>query len=316
MEFKHLESFIEVINQKSFSKAAHNLYLTQPAISAQVASLEKELQVKLLVRNSKNVILTKEGRIFYRYAYDIVRKREAAIQAVHGNQTPQTYVIVIGATRIPARFYLPLVIEEYQKKYRNDSFRIYTGDSYQVIRQVAAEKVEIGITSIPVPHTNCNTETMAYDRWVIITPNKARFCQKLNTGDFSPKDLLSERFICHTPEFGSRKDVNVLLQQLGIDTNGLNIIAEVDDTDTIIEMVYRGLGVSIVSRHAASASLKRGEILCFDLAQKIFPREIYISYSKNCMLSPSAKRFYNFTLNFYQPERTLPRLAAAASSRP
>ena len=72
MNLKQLEAFVEVAEGGSFSKAAKNLYLTQPTISAHISALEKELEVRLFVRNTKEVSLSVEGQTLYKYASQMV----------------------------------------------------------------------------------------------------------------------------------------------------------------------------------------------------------------------------------------------------
>ena len=72
MNLKQLEAFVEVAEGGSFSKAAKNLYLTQPTISAHISALKKELEVRLFVRNTKEVSLSAEGQTLYRYASQMV----------------------------------------------------------------------------------------------------------------------------------------------------------------------------------------------------------------------------------------------------
>ena len=72
MNLKQLEAFVQVAEGGSFSKAAKKLYLTQPTISAHVAALEKELNVRLFVRNTKEVSLSEDGKDLYKYARQMV----------------------------------------------------------------------------------------------------------------------------------------------------------------------------------------------------------------------------------------------------
>ena len=72
MNLKQLEAFVEVAESESFSKAAKKLFLTQPTVSAHISSLEKELDVRVFVRNTKEVALSEEGQKLYRYARQIL----------------------------------------------------------------------------------------------------------------------------------------------------------------------------------------------------------------------------------------------------
>ena len=116
MEFKQLESFIAVLDMQSFSKAAEKLFVTQPTVSTQIATLERELDTQLLIRSSKDVQPTREGRIFYRYAKEILDKRHQALLSFQNLKNPVGGVISIAASSIPIRHYLPPLIAAFQRQ--------------------------------------------------------------------------------------------------------------------------------------------------------------------------------------------------------
>lgn len=82
MDFKQIEAFVVVADQKSFSKAADICLLTQPTISARISTLEKELGVRLIDRNSRELVLTDYGHVFYRYAEEMLETRNKAESSI------------------------------------------------------------------------------------------------------------------------------------------------------------------------------------------------------------------------------------------
>lgn len=300
MEFKQLEAFVTVMDMKSFSRAAEKLFITQPTVSTQIASLERELNTKLLIRSFKDVHPTKEGRIFYRYAQELLERRDQALLSLQNSKSPLGGVISIAASSIPIRHYLPQMITAFQKLYRNVSFRIYYYcSSVQIVENVIDEKVELGITGIYVHSPQCEIQHMAYDRWVIITPNNDRYRSSVSSSGFPFDRLIQERFICRERGSGTRKDMDHFLTQLGIDPSALNVIAEIDDTDSIIEMVAQGLGISIVSQKSAETFCKFGKILSVNFDGIVPSREIYLVRNQNISLSVIAQKFYDFAINYY-----------------
>ncbi len=299
MEFKQLEAFIMVLDMKSFSKAAERLFVTQPTVSTQIAALERELDVKLLIRSSKDISPTREGRIFYRHAKEILEKRNQAVSSLQNLNTSPGGVISIAASSIPSRHYLPQLIADFQKQNQNVSFRIYNFDSIQIVQHVSDGKIEIGVTGIYVPSPQCDIRHLAYDRWIVITPNSERHRNLIADRNFSLSHIRQERFICREQGSGTRKDVDHFLAQLGVDPGELKIIAEIDDTDSILEMVSQGLGISIVSQRSAESYRKYGKILTINFDRIVPSREIYIVKSQSIALSAIAQKFYGFALKYY-----------------
>ena len=82
MHFKQLEAFVNVIKFKSFSKAAEEIYLSQPTISAHISALENEFGTKLIIRSTKEVYPSKAGKVFYEYASEMLKMRDKAILSV------------------------------------------------------------------------------------------------------------------------------------------------------------------------------------------------------------------------------------------
>ena len=108
MEFNQLESFISVVKHKSFSKAARELFLTQPSISNNIQNLEKELGAVLLDRKGKTIALTDSGKIFYRYALELINTREQAIHSIKDHLNKIEGKIELKASSIPEQYIFTL----------------------------------------------------------------------------------------------------------------------------------------------------------------------------------------------------------------
>ena len=110
MNLKQLEAFVQIADSGSFSKAAKELYLTQPTISAHVSTLEKELNTRLFVRNTKEVKLSESGTLLYDYAKQmiILQKQIEDTFAVREEKSQQR--ITIAASTIPAQYLLPNIL--------------------------------------------------------------------------------------------------------------------------------------------------------------------------------------------------------------
>ena len=124
MNLKQLEAFVEVAEGGSFSKAAKNLYLTQPTISAHISALEKELEVRLFVRNTKEVSLSAEGQTLYRYASQMVDLEKRIEEEFGERRKMGRQCITIAASTIPSQYLLPKILARFNEKYPGEQFKI------------------------------------------------------------------------------------------------------------------------------------------------------------------------------------------------
>ena len=124
MNLKQLEAFVQVAEGGSFSKAARELYLTQPTISAHISSLEKELNVRLFVRNTKEVSLSDNGKDLYKYAKQMVDLQGKIEEHFGMKKDSGKHCITIAASTIPAQYLLPKVLMCFNEKYPVEQFLI------------------------------------------------------------------------------------------------------------------------------------------------------------------------------------------------
>ena len=133
MDFKQLEAFAYVVKLKSFSRAAEQIYLTQPTISNHISTLEKELDTKLLERGSKTVYPTPSGKILYNYAEKMLNLREDAVCAVRRYNKELKGNLTICASTVPSQYVLPKLMTAFREEYPNVVFQINRQDSGQVV---------------------------------------------------------------------------------------------------------------------------------------------------------------------------------------
>ena len=155
MNLKQLEAFVEVAEGGSFSKAAKNLYLTQPTISAHISALEKELEVRLFVRNTKEVSLSAEGQTLYRYASQMVDLEKRIEEEFGERRKMGRQCITIAASTIPSQYLLPKILARFNEKYPGEQLKIMESDSANVVNQVVEHMVDIGFTGTVLEKKHC-----------------------------------------------------------------------------------------------------------------------------------------------------------------
>lgn len=298
MNLKQLEAFVEVAEGGSFSRAAKNLYLTQPTISAHVASLEKELEVRLFVRNTKEVSLSAEGQTLYKYASQMVDLEKRIEEEFGERRKLGRQCITIAASTIPSQYLLPRIMTRFNEKYPGEQIKLSEADSARVVGQVVEHMVDIGFTGTVLEKKHCKYIPFYRDELVIITPNTEEYQERAKT----PEDiswLLEEPVIMREEGSGTRKEAEKQLRSAGIRPEQLNVIANIENQETIKESVCRGMGISILSKLAAIDKLEDGSALSFVIPGADRGRNINVVYNKNNQLSVSAERFLKVVQEVY-----------------
>lgn len=300
MDIKQLEAFALVVENKSFSRTAAQLHLTQPTISAHIASLEKELKLKLIVRTTKEIYPSDAGRLLYEYAKKMVDLRTEALQAVEKFSREMRGAVTLAASSIPGQYYLPKLLQGFRSRYPEISFHVQMMDSSGVIDAVASHSAELGFCGTMADVGKCLYEEFARDRLVIITPNVPKY-QKYAAAGFPVQQIVKEDFISRESGSGTRRETEAFLREMGVDTANLRIAVEVPNTENIKQMVSEGLGIAVISRSAAESM--GDKLLSFDFESVLLRRSLYMVRHKNGVLSPIAEAFYAYARSFYAAEK-------------
>ena len=301
IDMKELEAFASVVEKGGFSKAAEALFLTQPTISAHVASLEQKLGVKLLVRSGREVYPSDAGTLLYGYAREILRLRTSAVEAVEAFTKEMRGSICVAASTIPGQYYLPRLIQSFRSRWPDVTFNLRILDSREVAGQVEGREVELGFTGAAIPLPKCSYEPLCEDQLVLATPNTPRY-RSYSAAGYPIRQLSKETFIRREPGSGTRIETEAFFRELGIDSRRLSAAVEVRSTETIREMVAEGLGVAILSKSACGDFAQFGKLLTFDLGSPALRRRLYLVTRKGAILSPVAQTFHDFALEFFRQE--------------
>ena len=290
MNLNHIESFVSVAEEGSFSKAANVLFLRQPTVSAHISTLENELGVKLFERNTKEVNLTVEGHALYGYAKEMVNLENKIKNIFKCTRDKDDGCLYIAASSVPAKHILPHILEKYMDKYPEAVFKVMEADSSNVIENVLTGNAHIGFTGAKFEKNHCTYIPFYEDEMVVITPNNLKF-RKLKEQYYGRKFneikytdvpcaetywIEKEPFILRESGSGTRKETEKLLVKMGLNVKKLNIVSEINDPETIKRYVRKGMGISVISKLEANEEIKDGKLLCFSLKDDVGKRNINI----------------------------------------
>lgn len=291
MDFKQIDAFVNVAKYKSFSKAAEAIYLSQPTVSAHIASLEEELGTNLFDRRGKDVKLTHAGAMFLEYAINLINMRNTAILNLSEIDKKISGKLIIASSTTPSRFVLPSLIKSFHDMFKDVTFDIKEDSTKKVVDMILSSNADIGIAGEIIPDPRLNYEKISDDFLTVIS-NKPQLPETI-----SIEELLKEDFIIREGGSATRHIFENTLKANGFNLDRIKIFATVSSLEAVLQFVKSGAGVSLVSELASKDYIKAGLIRKHTVKGLNINRGIYIVTHNKRTLNPSAKAFLNHTVN-------------------
>ncbi|PWV97823.1 DNA-binding transcriptional LysR family regulator [Paenibacillus cellulosilyticus] len=284
MNINQLETLLTISKTMSFRKAGEILNLTQPAVSAQIKSLEDEFKTVLIDRNQP-VTLTDRGVVFLEHAERILNIVEELKQKLLDlNQIPQGH-IVLGTTSTIAVQILPRVLTYFQNQFPMIKTTIHSMPSSHITPAVEQGTLDIGITYIPEKNTSIETSTLYYDTYeLVVSPSHPMSNLKHTTVD-ALKDI---PMIMLSPDTFGRRFVDQLFNKYGIQPN---IVMELSSSEEVKRMVELNLGAAVVSKLSISNELKLGTLRMIKVNELELAHPVGVVYRSGRYLNSAIKQF-------------------------
>ena len=291
LDIHKLEIFSKVAELKSFSKAAHEMYLTQPTVSQHITALEKYLGLTLFDRMGKDVTLTRAGEILYRYAKQITTLTGEARQALDHFMGKKTGHLVLGASTIPGEYILPALLGQFRILYPEIKVTLRIGDTEEIVNALLNGSVELGIIGAKINNARLQYSRFMDDELIVVVPQGHRWWKKSYV---DVHELVDEPFIMRESGSGTRISMEKRLHQLGISTDSLNIIAEVGSTTAVKQSIKANLGISLISKRAVEDEIKLKLLKKIPIKKTKFTRTFFIIQDKQRTPSPLCKALSYF----------------------
>lgn len=245
-DFK-LRVFKEVVEKKSFSKAAASIYISQPAVSLQIRNLEEQLGAKLFDRTPEGVILTKAGQIFFKYAERIFNDYKEAKKEIGSLFSKPEDRFIVGASTTLGEYLLPKIIPAFKKLHPEINLFLRIGNAETTLFRLKEDEVNLTLLEINYKKSGWVTKEFFVDELVLIVPAGHHLAQEKSV---SLATLRKEPFILREEGSGTRRILSEKLCELDMELACLNIALEVDSTESVKNTVAAGLGISLISKIA------------------------------------------------------------------
>jgi len=286
MNIHQLETFVRIIEAKSFTKAAEELCLTQPTVSKQIVDLEQFFQVRLIDRTKRSLALTRAGEILFNYAKGFLALKREAIDAMAAFRGLKSGSLRLGASSIPGVYILPPILKAFKSRFSGVELTLVLSDSKDITSRVENGDIDVGFVG-----SREETKRIAYRKFLednIIFVAPLDFAEAIDIHDIADYPLLIRE-----PGSGTRKCFETALRKRHLKLEDLHVVGELGDTEAIKAAVREGMGISYISNRAVREELERG--LLKVLPVKGLPgvkRSFYVITKKGRSISPQTEALF------------------------
>lgn len=288
----------------SYTKAAGDLFISQPAVTNQIKAFEEQLGLKLFEGKSHKILLTEGGKFLYEYArrlFDLETEIESAVNDLKGLRAG---VVSLGTSRTYSHTFLHLLISHFHSFYPNITVKVDEAGSLDIIQRLLDFQNEVIICVKVEENPDVCFIPFCREELLVALPVDHPLTWKMNP---SIKDLADEKIILRGKGSASRYLVNLLFERSGIP---LHIHTEANNTELIKNMVQRGEGISFLSRIAMSREIDEGKLAALSIEENQVTLDINIAYLKNHVLSPPAVVFLNVLQEIAPRDRPIGSITA------
>ncbi|MCB1022059.1 MAG: LysR family transcriptional regulator [Bryobacterales bacterium] len=291
MDFDQLNTFLEIVRLKSFSKAAQTCFRTQPAISAQIRQMEQELGTQLFERFGSRISLTTAGKIFSDYARQILETKRQAFDEVRELEKVPRGEITIAANEATCVKVLPEVFADYKKRFPGVQIQVVRSHASQTLQSVLDNSVDFGITQLPVTDKKIAVVQVHSDEIRLLVPPDHPLASQnsVRAEDVAKYPLL-------LPKQGrTRSRIDEYLEDFEDD---LTISMELESSEMVKQFIRAGLGVGFMAVTHAGSELRHGELVALRIEPLPMIRTIGLIYRKDKALSRAGLGFIEVIADF------------------
>ncbi|HET9822721.1 MAG TPA: LysR family transcriptional regulator [Burkholderiaceae bacterium] len=309
---RQLKVFEAVARLSSYSRAAEELHLTQPAVSTQIRKLEGHAGLPLFEQLGKKIFLTAAGQELLHHSHLIIQQfeqAEAAMTHFKGVSGGRLNVDVISA----GDYFLPSVLVAFARRHEGVKINLSVHSRRELLSRLSENLTDLAVMVRPPEDADTVAEPFAPHPYVMVAPPGHPLVAERA---IPLARVVREPFILREPGSDTRHS---MIDALGRHAAQLNVVLEVKSTETIKQAVAAGMGVAFLSGHTVSRELRDGSLAVLDVQG--FPVRLhwYLVSRRNKRLPPVAQAFRAFLLAEGEAllERVvpLPRAATAALAR-
>lgn len=288
MDVKQLRYFLAIAEEGQITKAAKRLHMAQPPLSQQLKALEEELNVKLVERESKGIVLTEAGHLLYKRAEHILEFMKTTTKELKELEEGYAGTLSIGAVASSGTTFLPLRIVSFHKQYPEINFQLWEGDTNKILELVNTGIIEIGIVRTIFDSEKYHFVTLPKEPMVVAMNREWNFGEESNK-KIELKELADKPLLLH------RSNETMIMECCRKNGFEGKILCRGDDMRSLLVWADAGLGIAIVPKSAVGL-VPSSKLLYKEISESSLEIKKAIIWLKNRYLSAPSRNFLEMIL--------------------
>jgi DNA-binding transcriptional LysR family regulator len=284
---RQLRIFEAVARHLSFSRAAEELHLTQPAVSMQVQALEELAGLPLTEQSGKKVRLTPAGEEVARQARRIALQLREASEALAAMQGVEAGRLMIGVVST-AKYFAPALLAEFRRRHPGVELRLLVNNRGTTVRQLAENEIDLAIMGEPPKEFETEAHAFAEHPLIFIAAPDHPLADKRR---IDPQRLIGETLLIREQGSGTRSALERYLTEHELSAENT---MELGSNETIKQAVMAGLGIAFISEHTIGLERSAGCLVKLNVSDTPVKRSWYLVYRSDKRLMPAARAFVDF----------------------
>ncbi|MBF0447562.1 MAG: LysR family transcriptional regulator [Magnetococcales bacterium] len=286
-----LRVFHSVAKHLSFTRAAEELLLTQPAVTFQIRQLEEHFNTRLFDRHHNRITMTEAGVMVFNYAeriLELYRETEKAINEMTGMTRG---IVKLGASTTIGEYILPLILSSYHESFPSVRVRMTVDNTRLILRKLEDATIDLGMVEGPVKNKNIQISPCLEDELILILPpnHPLAHMSEIPIGDLKPYP-----FVSREEGSGTRAVIAEHMLKAGFNYEDLNMVLELGTTESVKAAVEGHVGFSIVSSVSIRKELRLKSLTAHRIQGISMKRRLNFVYQKQKFRSKAVEELLNF----------------------
>mgnify|MGYP002814564743 FL=1 len=291
MHIQNFKTFCDLVETKSFSKAARLNEVTQSAVSQQLKAMEAHYDMLIIDRNQKKFRLTPQGTALYSTFKEILNLYEKLNCEIQEMRNIVSGTIQISTINSIGLHELPPYLKSFIKQFPSVNTRVEYRRANLVYEDVLHGNADLGLVAFPPPHKDLTVIPFANDELIIVMSPEHRLTKKRS---ISMNDLSDVEFVAFERDIPTRKATDEILAKAGVE---VQVVMEFDNVETVKRAIEINAGIAILPASTVITESERNQLVIYKLEGGIHNRPLAIIHKKTRILTPALRSFVELMQN-------------------
>ncbi len=286
--------FLSVAENLSFSKAADDLFISQPAVTKHIKELESKFNITLFERKGNKIYLTEAGKVTYRYLKQInLQYKDLEFEIGRLNDAFKGS-LRIGASSTISQYVIPKILALFHKKYPKIDLYVFNGNSFEMEQKLLSNEIDVALVENETSRANIKYVDFLDDEIVAVTASNSIFSKRKN---ITFADLSVIPIVLREKGSGTLEVIQKVLHKNGLEIDKLNIFIHLGSTEAIKNFLTDFDGIALVSEKSITKELILKSIVKLNISKLNISRKFRIAL-RHGQESLTSNLFTNFLLNY------------------